>query len=119
MQKNNRFETLLTMSTGLLMVYAITRNKYLLLVIIIFNISVLFIKPFSNLIVKSWLRLSDILGMLSSGILLSLIFYFFLTPIAFIYRLFNKNNIKKGGKVKSMYLERNYRFTSNDLEFPG
>ena len=46
--------------------------------------------PLANLLSAGWLKLSELLGAINSKIILSLIFYLVLTPVAFIYRLFNK-----------------------------
>jgi polyferredoxin len=120
MKKDDKFEILLTISTGLIIIYLFTHNKYLLDIIVCFNVLVLLIKPLSNLVAKAWMKLSKILGSLSSGILLSLIFYFFLTPIAFLARIFKGDSLKiRRNNKKSMFIERNYTYTSKDLEFPG
>jgi hypothetical protein len=70
-------------------------------------------------IIWGWLRLSHILGWINSKILLSVVFVFFLTPIALLYRLLRKDSfmIRKPPE-DSAFTSRNYTFRSSDLENP-
>ena len=119
MKNNNRFEILFTISTGLLVLYLITNNKYLLYVIVSFNLLTLLIKPISILFSKLWMKLSDLISILSSSVLLSFVYYLFLTPIALLYRLINGNKIKIKRSVTngSMFRNRNYAYTAKDLDY--
>ena len=42
-----------------------------------------------------WLKFADALAVVNSRLLLSVVFYVFLTPLALLYRLFNR----QGGEV--------------------
>ena len=119
MKNKDKFEILFTISTGLLVLFALTNNKYLLHVIICFNIITLFIKPISMLCSKAWIKISELLSILSSSVLLSFIYFLFLTPIAILYRLFNGNKLKaKGGVTNAtMFRDRNYTYKSTDLDY--
>jgi hypothetical protein len=59
---------------------------------------------------KLWMILSILLGWLSTRIILSLLFYFVLTPIRFIAKLFGKNfldlKIEKNAETYWHYRER-------------
>ena len=121
MRKDKPFEILLTISTGLLVIYAypFKSHQTFLYGIIIFSILVLFIPPIAKLVVAAWEKLSEILGMISSTILLSLLFFFFLSPIAILYRLLKKDSSKiKRNHAKSKFIQRNYQYTAKDLEYP-
>jgi hypothetical protein len=121
MKKTDRFEILFTISTGLiLLVFILKGNRHLLFGLICLNILALLIKPFSNLIATVWIKMTDILGYVSSTILLSLIYYFFLTPIAILYRIFKGNNMKtQRNSNNSMFVERTHVFSAKDFELPG
>lgn len=43
---------------------------------------------------KIWLKIGDFLGMVTGTILLTVVFIFILTPIAFLPRLFKKQSLK-------------------------
>jgi hypothetical protein len=68
-----------------------------------------------------WFGLSDLLGTIVSKILLVIIFFGVVTPIAVLRRLFGKDSLKlrafKTGQ-DSVMLERNHIFVSTDLERP-
>ena len=121
MKTDKPFEILLTISTGLLIIYAypFKSHQTFLYCIIVFSILVLFIPPVAKLVVGAWNKLSEILGTISSTILLSLLFFFILSPIALMYRLLKKDKSKiKRNNAKSMFIQRNYQYTAKDLEYP-
>ena len=77
----------------------------------------LFIKPLAAQISKGWLKFAEVLGTFNSKLILSLTFYLFLTPIAFLFRLFTKNPLMlKTENAASFYTERNHTYTAADLE---
>jgi hypothetical protein len=68
-----------------------------------------------------WLGLSDLLGTVASKVLLSIVFFAIVTPIAVLRRLFGKDPLKlrafKAGQ-DSVMLERNHTFVRGDLDRP-
>ena len=68
-----------------------------------------------------WLGLSDLLGTVVSTILLSIVFFFVVTPIGIVRRLAGKDSLKlRAFKASqdSVMLERNHTFVAGDLERP-
>jgi hypothetical protein len=68
-----------------------------------------------------WLGLSELMGSVVSKILLSLVFFVVVTPIAILRRLAGKDSLKlRGFKAtqNSAMLERNHVFVGQDLEKP-
>lgn len=64
-----------------------------------------------------WFGIAKILGWINSRIILTILFYLFLTPLSLLYRLFNKDQLKvKRPQTKSMYDSRNHTYTPEDLE---
>jgi hypothetical protein len=77
----------------------------------------LFIKPLAAQISKGWLKFAEVIGTFNSTVILSLTFYLFLTPIAFLFRLFTKNPLMlKSDNAASYYTERNHTYSGADLE---
>ena len=68
---------------------------------------------------KLWLKLGELLGFISSRILLTIIYYLFLFPIALLSGIFRGDflNIKKK-PVDSAYKIRNHQFHADDLKNP-
>lgn len=68
-----------------------------------------------------WFGLSHLIGTIVSKILLVIVFFFIVTPIAIVRRLFGKDSLKlrdfKRGS-DSVMLERNHLFVSADMERP-
>lgn len=68
-----------------------------------------------------WFGLSNLLGAVVSKILLVIVFFGIVTPIAVLRRLFGKDSLQlrafKTGQG-SVMLERNHVFVSTDLERP-
>lgn len=68
-----------------------------------------------------WFGLSNLLGTIVSKILLVIVFFGVVTPIAVLRRLFGKDSLKLRAFKKgqdSVMLERNHMFVSTDLERP-
>jgi hypothetical protein len=77
----------------------------------------LFVPPLARIITTVWLKLSQLLGHVSNRVILTIIFYLFLTPLAFLYRLFTKNPLRQSSKESgSYYCDRNHTFSKADLE---
>lgn len=110
-------KVLLTMVTGFLII-ALLLKKHTWLIYLPVGIGVVALvsDTAANGLVKAWLKLAGVMGKINSRIILSLIFFLFLTPIAFLYRL--------SGKTKSYYRQRgestfnvlNKPYTKSDLE---
>ena len=68
-----------------------------------------------------WLGFSELLGAVMSRILLSIVFFAVVTPIAVFRKLVGKDSLKlrafKAGK-DSVMVERNHTFIGRDLERP-
>jgi len=80
----------------------------------------IFIKRLSILIAGAWLKFSKILGGISTRVILTVIYYVFLTPIAFIYKLFHRDfiSLKRHSPGITYWNERNYNYTPRDFENP-
>ncbi len=68
-----------------------------------------------------WLGLSEVLGRVMSTVVMTVVFFFFVTPIGIIRRLVGKDSLKlRGFKASdgSVMLQRNHTFVPGDLETP-
>jgi uncharacterized membrane protein len=73
--------------------------------------------PFAYL----WYKLSEILGYISSRLLLSMVFFLVVTPVAWVRRLMGKDTLelKKFKKERGSVLkEKEHTFAAADLEKP-
>ncbi len=114
-------EACLAISTGLLVFYYFTENKYLLITAIVIGSIGLFSSFLSHKIAWLWWKIAEVLGSINGFILLSILFFILLTPIAWLMKLTKKDalKLKKNAKEKpSYYTERNHDFSPKDIEKP-
>jgi saxitoxin biosynthesis operon SxtJ-like protein len=77
----------------------------------------LFIPSLARFITLGWEKFSRLLGTVNNRIILTMIFCFVLTPLAWAYRLFNRDSLQLVKKMSgSYYHERNHRYSGSDLE---
>jgi hypothetical protein len=66
-----------------------------------------------------WMFIARVMGWVNSRILLFIVFYFILTPIAFFTRLSGKLSFeKKYKKYPSSFIHRGHLYVKSDLENP-
>jgi hypothetical protein len=76
-----------------------------------------FLPWIGDYLVKRWFKLAELLGWVNSKIILGIVFYVFLFPIAVLSRLGNKNPLQmKKTTDKSLFVARNYKYVAKDLE---
>ncbi len=77
----------------------------------------LFIKPLAAWLSRGWLTFARALGTFNSKVILTLIFYMFLTPLAWLYRLFHGDTLRlKPKNPDSYWTVRDHDYTKTDLE---
>ena len=116
MKRNNPTEAILAMSGGLIVFYLFYKITVLLIIalcLIVVGLSSAFI---TSKITWLWLGFAKILGYINSRIILGVIYYFILFPIAMLKKFFNrKNNLKSN---PSNFFIREHVFTKTDFEKP-
>lgn len=108
----------LVIVTGLVVIYFIFKARYPWLLYVAAAIGVLSIAVpvVGDLIVKGWFKLAEVLGAINGRILLSLIFFLILFPIAVLSRMGRKNPLgMKSENKDSAFTERNHLYTAKDL----
>ncbi|MBX2966260.1 MAG: hypothetical protein KF845_08960 [Cyclobacteriaceae bacterium] len=117
MQKQDRYKTILVIVTGFLVIAWIFKLETLTKIAIGIGLVSVFIPIVAKGIEWIWLKFAHILGWINSKILLGLIFFVFLLPIAWLSRLFTKDPLRLNGRqLKTLYSERNHLYTKEDLE---
>ena len=67
---------------------------------------------------KIWIKFGELLGKIIAPIVMALIFFFILTPISIIIRLFGKDLLKlKISKENSYWIKREKNINSMDKQF--
>jgi hypothetical protein len=109
-------EAILVVVLGLLAFYFMFGKVWLLSIGLGVGVISLIIPFVGKWLVKGWFKLSEGLGWLNSRILLSVIFFLILTPIALISRLFKKNSLHLKNDTDSVWVKRNKTYSKGDLE---
>lgn len=110
---------MLTISTGFLVIFIITKLNWALLVALVIGLIGLFSTFLSKQIEFLWTKLAWLLGLIVPNILLSAIFYLFLFPIAILSKLFGKNDaFKLKNNADSVFITSNKVFDKNSFEKP-
>jgi len=90
-----------------LLVFFLLRHNYIFLALACFiSLVTVFFFPASHLFAKSWMKLGTALGNFNSKVLLSLVFFLFLTPLGYIYKILNRERTEHFNKdTKVSYFE--------------
>ena len=110
-------KTQLVIVTGLLVLAAIFDSEviaYLALIVGLLS----FIPPVGNRMVWGWYKLAEGLGWFNSRVLLSLVYYLIVTPIALLFRLVGNDPLFLKDTKGSMYNFREHNYTKEDMENP-
>lgn len=119
MDKSKKIEAILVIVTGLIVLHLIFKIKMLLTIALLIAVLSLFSDFIRDKIVWLWMKLAEVLGYINGRILLSVIFFIILTPVAFLFKLTGKDPMqrKRKNESESMYIDRNHTYTKEDLEF--
>lgn len=113
----DRFKTILVIVTGLLALSFILKIDLIAKIALAIGVISVFIPLAAKGIEWLWLKLALMLGWINSRILLSVIYFGFLMPIALVSRLFTKDPLTlKGKKADSLFTVRNHAYKKEDLK---
>ncbi len=117
MDVTEKVKAQLVIVTGLVVLYFVFKSPWWLYSAAAVGLLSLAIPVAGDLIVKAWFKLAEVLGNINGKIILSVLFYVFLFPIALLYRMSTKNPLSiKRTDDSSFYTERNHLYTKEDLE---
>ena len=111
-------ETLTVLAAFLLLLNLFLHRQLFVSAALALLIIGLFIRPAARIISRVWLRLAELIGTFNSRVILALVFFLFLTPLAYLFRLFSKNplQLKNSRDTESLYQERNHLYNRADFE---
>ena len=117
MDVSEKVKAQLVIVTGLVVLYFVFKSPWWLYAAAAVGLLSIVIPAVGDLIVKAWFKVAEILGNINGKIILSVMFFVFLWPIAMLYRLTTKNPLAiKRTDDSSFYTERNHQYTKDDLE---
>lgn len=114
------YKNILVLIAGFCTLHLIFKEKTIAFLVV--AISVLFLSALSEkaavLIEKSWLWFGEKIGKVNAVILLFLIYYLILTPVAFLSRIGKKDLLQLNAPEKSNFVFKQHRYSPKDLENP-
>jgi hypothetical protein len=67
---------------------------------------------------RFWIWIGEAMGKVTSPIILAVVYYLVLTPIAFLSRIGNKDSLQLKAPKKSNFIIKHHRYSAKDLENP-
>ena len=112
--------TILIITAGLIGCYFLFDKLILLIIALIIGLSGTISQTARIHIARAWEKIGRALGYVNSRIILSVIFFLILTPIALLSRVFSKDKLqlKRKEENDSYYFDRNHEFQVEDFENP-
>jgi hypothetical protein len=118
MASEDKSKAQLVIVTGMLVFYFIFKKDWLLYIGLFVGLAGVFVPFVGDLIVKGWYKLAEMLGWVNSRILLSLIFFLILFPVALLARLGRGKNMLglRNDPTKSAFTTRDHKYEPKDLK---
>jgi hypothetical protein len=128
MKNVNKYQSILVIVVGFLVLYFIFRRdydwrfmifkrEYFIYAAVLVGVLSLMFESVADIILKGWMKIAEVLGFINTRILLSLIFFVFLTPFALLQKLFARSNfLSLKDNTDSVFHERNHQYEPADFE---
>ncbi|GGA88527.1 hypothetical protein [Puia dinghuensis] len=118
-RKTETAKTMLAIVVGTLLIYFMTKKVWIIKVSVVIGLIGLLWDGLSKKIEIVWMKLTWLLSLVVPNILLSVIFFVFLTPIAFLSKIFGeKNQLHLKNTSNSLFKETNKDFNKESFERP-
>jgi hypothetical protein len=116
LMKDKHLGTMLVFVLVLIILFLNYHNIKLLYAALIVGAIGLFVPALSRKIHDLWMKFAELLGLVMNKVILGIVFYLFLFPVALLSRLFRKNPFKAKKETSSYFSERNFTYTKKSLE---
>lgn len=116
MDKNKHLGTILVLVAALVVIFLINKNVNLLYAALGLAGIALLIPALSRKIDWVWMKFAELIGAVMNKVILSVVFFVILMPVAFLSRLFRKDPYKGKRGAGSFFLDRNFTYTAKSLE---
>ena len=111
--------TVLVITIGFLVIYYFTGWQWTIITAMLVGAAGVFSNRLSQLIHRVWMKIALILGVIIPNILLTIIFYLVLLPVALLARVFRKEQpLILDNRPDSMFREMKRRFVKEDFNKP-
>jgi len=111
-------KTISVLTLAVLIAYVIFSAQWLLWVALLLTLGNTFESRLTTALASSWMKFAAVLGAFNSRVILTVTFYLILTPLAFVYRIFNRPLVDhfRANKRQSYFEDINKIYTPADFE---
>jgi hypothetical protein len=113
----NKYKSTLTIVIGFILMSNYFNFKPLFIFGIVIGLIAIFSEKVNDKIIWTWNKLAEILGLIMPNVLLSIVYYLFLTPLAWLNRIDRKKNpLQLRNNSDSMFITKRKVFSKVSLE---
>jgi len=116
MKHEKNYLTLFTIVLGFMVFYVILDFQWMLWTAIGIAVSGVVSSRFGNIIAGGWIKLGEGLGKITGPIILGVVFFTVLFPVAVLFRMLGKDNLMIKKAYKTTFLTVNKTFQKEDFE---
>lgn len=116
MNRDKINETILTITVGFIVLHLVFKNNAFLYTALVIGLCGIFSAYLSEKISQLWFKLAELLGYVVPKILLSIVYFFFLFPIALLARLSKKDHLMLNNNKVSYFVNRDKQTEKADFE---
>ena len=109
-------ETSLVLTTGFVGLYLLFKNPAFLILAFVLGFIGIFVPILARFIAITWFKLADALNFIFSKIILGLVYFVVLVPLAIIYKLTGKDKLNLKKLDGSNWVARNKKYSISDIE---
>ena len=114
--KDKHLGTILVFVMVLLILFLVYKNVKLIYAALALGAIAILIPALSRKIHDIWMKFAELLGFVMNKVILGIVFFIFLLPIAMLSKLFRKNPLKVKRQTDSYFNDRNFTYTKKSLE---
>ena len=111
-------KTQLVMVTGFLVVAALLDSEIPAYFALFIGLTFLIIPAAGNALVFGWYKIAEVMSRIVNPIILGLMYFLFITPIALLFRLFGNDPLALKDQRGSIYDYHDKTYKKEDLEKP-
>jgi hypothetical protein len=116
MTRRKQIETLAVLALFLLVVARWQKNWIYVYAGVAVFLTGLVWKDFGRLVAKGWMKLGEVMGVITGKILLTLVFFLIVFPISLFAKRSGRSNIRLKPGGKTYFKDRNHVYTREDFE---
>ena len=114
--KDKHLGTILIFVIVLIIFFLIYKNVKLLYAALALGAIAIFVPALSRKIHDVWMKFAELLGLIMNKVILGVVFFIFLVPVALLSSVFRKNPLKVKKSTESYFSDRNFTYTKKSLE---